>query len=84
MAVDSCTYSLSSRLAPRPSRPQPDFNDSSLDSWEPGRYVPPPPFVPLYNTYKEQTMAHLNAYPRTLGHRTDATLSRYYQVYSKP
>jgi len=84
MTVDSRADSQSERSAASPLHAQPDFDDSSLDSWESGRYVPPPPFVPLYKTYREQTMAHPSAYSRVLVRGTATPLSGDYQVYSKP
>jgi len=84
MAADNRADSQSSRPAASPLHAQPDFDDSSLDSWESGRYVPPPPFVPLYKRYREQTMAHPSAYSRNLMRGTATRLSGDYYVYSKP
>ena len=84
MAVDSFSDFQNSRPAAALLHAQPDFDDSSLDSWESGRYVPPPPFVPLYKTYREHTMAHPSAYSRILRRGTATPLSGNYQVYSKP
>lgn len=84
MQIDCGTESLELPPATSLDVAEPDFDDSSLDSWQSGRYIPPPPFVPIFGTYREQIMAHASAYSRVLLRGTPTPLAGDCQVYNRP
>jgi hypothetical protein len=82
--VDGGTESMHLGPAMPLDEVEPDYDDSSLDSWSSGRYIPPPPFIANFRTYREHTMAHASAYSRVLLRGTSTSLSGIYQVYNRP